>query len=131
VCRVQYLTIGGVTPRSIRRARSNIVPKRQRRNILDGPAVSISPTASADFSVIEIDMKLCTVLFEAKLTEGIFQNQNATIVEGYRDLKDVFEARKLPRRRQEYVSYQLLRNLLAAYVLIFPSACSLMHAGQT
>jgi len=56
-------------------------------------------------------------LFEAKLTETDFQTQNAVIVEGYRDLKAVFEVRDLPRRGQKYVSYQLLRNVLAAYAL--------------
>lgn len=65
----------------------------------------------------EIDMKLGSVLFEAKLTESDFQTQKAPIVEGYRDLKEVFDCRKLPRRGQEYVSYQLLRNVLAAYAL--------------
>jgi hypothetical protein len=62
----------------------------------------------------EVDMKLGCVLFEAKLTESGFQTQDARIVEGYRDLKEVFECRKLPRLGREYVSYQLLRNVLAA-----------------
>jgi len=35
------------------------------------------------------------------------------IVEGYRDQKEVFECRSLSRRGQEYVSYQLLRNVLS------------------
>jgi hypothetical protein len=64
-------------------------------------------------------MKLESVLFEAKLTEADFQSQNATIVEGYRDLNEVFERRKLPRRGREYVSYQLLRNVLAVHALTF------------
>jgi len=37
--------------------------------------------------------------------------------EGYRDLKAVFEVRDLPRRGQKYASYQLLRDVLAAYAL--------------
>jgi len=65
----------------------------------------------------EVDMKLGDVLFEAKLTEGDFQVQDRRIVQQYRDLKEVFECRKLPRQGKRYVSYQLLRNVLAAYAL--------------
>ncbi|MBI3476462.1 MAG: hypothetical protein HY010_12075 [Acidobacteria bacterium] len=74
-------------------------------------------------------MKLGTVLFEAKLTESGFQAQEPEIVEGYRDLKEVFEWRKLPRRGQEYVSYQLLRNVLAAYALNL-SFCVLLDSRR-
>jgi|SRR5579884_1414833 len=77
----------------------------------------------------EVDMKLGTVLFEAKLTESDFQSQEPQIVEGYRDLKEVFECRKLARRGQEYVSYQLLRNVLAAYALNL-SFCVLLDARR-
>ncbi len=62
----------------------------------------------------EVDMKLGNVLFEAKLTEGDFQIQCAELVEQYRDLRDVFESRQLPRAKRKYVSYQLIRNILAA-----------------
>jgi len=62
-------------------------------------------------------MKLGNVLFEAKLTESDFQIQNPEIVEQYRDLEKVFDCRKLPRRGNKYISYQLLRNVLAAYAL--------------
>jgi hypothetical protein len=65
----------------------------------------------------EVDMKLDDVLFEAKLTEGDFQVQDARIVHQYRDLKEVFECRKLPRQGKRYVSYQLVRNVLAAHAL--------------
>jgi len=65
----------------------------------------------------EVDMKLGDVLFEAKLTEGDFQVQDGRIVQQYRDLKEVFECRKLPRQGKRYVSYQLLRNVLAAHAL--------------
>jgi error-prone DNA polymerase len=71
------------------------------------------PLTSGFVERTEIDMKLGTVLFEAKLTESDFQTQKAVIVEGYRDLKDVFDCRKLSRPGREYVSYQLLRNVLA------------------
>ena len=77
----------------------------------------------------EIDMKLSSALFEAKLTEADFQRQRAGIVEGYRDLEEVFEVGDLPRRGQMYVSYQLLRNLLAAYTLDL-SFCVLLDARR-
>jgi Restriction Endonuclease associating with ARP len=77
----------------------------------------------------EIDMKLGPVLFEAKLTESDFQTQKAAIIEGYRDLKEVFDCRKLSRRGQEYVSYQLLRNVIAAYALNL-SFCVLLDARR-
>jgi hypothetical protein len=44
----------------------------------------------------EIDMKLGNKIFEAKLTEGDFQIQRGELVEGYRDLRDIFECRQLP-----------------------------------
>ena len=87
------------------------------------------PLASGFVERTEIDMKLSSVLFEAKLTESDFQSQNAAIVEGYRDLNGVFEVGILPRRGQEYVSYQLLRNVLAAYALDL-SFCVLLDARR-
>ena len=45
----------------------------------------------------EVDMKLGQVLFEAKLTEGNFQSQDAAAVESYCDLKQVFDYRKSPQ----------------------------------
>ena len=77
----------------------------------------------------EVDMKLGDVLFEAKLTEGDFQVQDARIVQQYRDLKEVFECRKLPKQGKRYVSYQLLRNVLAAYALDL-SFCVLLDARR-
>ena len=87
------------------------------------------PLTSGYVERTEIDMKLGPVLFEAKLTESDFQTQKAAIVEGYRDLKEVFDGRKLARRGQEYVSYQLLRNVLAAYALNL-SFCVLLDARR-
>ena len=87
------------------------------------------PLTSGFVERTEVDMKLGPVLFEAKLTESGFQTQNAGIVEGYRDLKEVFDCRKLPRRGGEYVSYQLLRNVLAAYTLNL-SFCVLLDSRR-
>src|SRR5216684_2282780 len=75
------------------------------------------PLTSGHVERTEIDMKLGSILFEAKLTEADFQSQNPALVEGYRDLDAVFEVDDLPRRGQKYVSYQLLRNVLAAHSL--------------
>ena len=77
----------------------------------------------------EVDMKLGDVLFEAKLTEGDFQVQDERIVHQYCDLKEVFECRKLPRQGKHYVSYQLLRNVLAALALDL-SFCVLLDARR-
>jgi len=75
------------------------------------------PLHSEAIERTEIDMKLGNLLFEAKLTEGDFQVQDAELVEQYRDFRQVFECRSLPRMKQRYVSYQLIRNVLAAYAL--------------
>ena len=87
------------------------------------------PLTSGSIERTEIDMKLGSVLFEAKLTEADFQIQNATIVEGYCDLEGVFEVGELPRRGGKYVSYQLLRNVLAAHALDL-SFCLLLDARR-
>ena len=87
------------------------------------------PLISGAVERTEVDMRLGDVLFEAKLTEGDFQTQEARIVDQYRDLKEVFEYRKLPRRGKHYVSYQLLRNVLAAHALNL-SFCVLLDARR-
>jgi hypothetical protein len=65
----------------------------------------------------EIDMKLGTLLVESKLTETDFQIQRPAVVESYRDLHEVFDGESLPRLNGQYVSYQLIRNVLAAHYL--------------
>ena len=75
------------------------------------------PLLSESTERTEVDMKLGNKLFEAKLTEADFQIQRAELVEQYRDLSDVFESRQLPRVKRKYVSYQLIRNVLAAHAL--------------
>lgn len=77
----------------------------------------------------EVDMKLGNLLFEAKLTEGDFQSQRAELVERYRDFGDVFEFRELPRAKKNYVSYQLIRNVLAAHALDL-DFCTLLDARR-
>ena len=63
----------------------------------------------------EVDMKLGALLAESKLTETDFQSQCPALVESYRDFREVFDPDLLPRVNDQYVSYQLIRNVLAAY----------------
>ena len=65
----------------------------------------------------EINMKLGTLLVESRITEADFQKQRPDLVESYRDFTDVFDTELLPRRNGQYVSYQLIRNVLAAHEL--------------
>jgi hypothetical protein len=116
------------------------------------------PLKSGRFDRTEVDLRLGSLLVEAKLTEGDFQTRTAAVVEGYRDFEAVFDPELLRRvqlttsRRREasefpenysqeleildpsawpprplpvaeaasgaeagYASYQLIRNVLAAY----------------
>src|SRR5579872_2174805 len=61
----------------------------------------------------EVDMRLGDLLVEAKLTESDFQSTEPKLVENYRDFADVFDPRSLPREGKRYLSYQLIRNVLA------------------
>lgn len=65
----------------------------------------------------EVDLKIGAQLLESKLTETDFQTQAAELVERYRDLNDVFQRKALPRTGEQYCSYQLIRNVLAAHYL--------------
>ncbi|MFZ0305698.1 MAG: hypothetical protein WAL75_23615 [Terracidiphilus sp.] len=55
------------------------------------------PLANGRFDRTEVDMRLGSLLVEAKLTESDFQRRSASIVEGYRDFNAVFERDLLPR----------------------------------
>jgi Restriction Endonuclease associating with ARP len=87
------------------------------------------PLLSGATERTEIDMKLGNMVFEAKLTEGDFQIQRAEVVEQYRDLREVFESRQLPRAKRKYASYQLIRNVLAAHALDL-DFCTLLDARR-
>ena len=63
----------------------------------------------------EIDMKLGNMLFEAKLTESDFQSCKPAVLRGYRDFEEVFDVDELPEEGGKLVSYQLIRNVLAAH----------------
>jgi hypothetical protein len=57
------------------------------------------PLKSGRFDRTEVDMRLGSLLVEAKLTEGDFQTRAAAVVEGYRDFDAVFDRELLPRVR--------------------------------
>lgn len=63
----------------------------------------------------EVDMVLGDCVVEAKLTEGGFGTARPGLVERYRDLEAVFAVEELPRRGEAFVSYQLLRGVMAAF----------------
>jgi hypothetical protein len=55
------------------------------------------PLTNGRFDRTEVDMRLGSLLVEAKLTEVGFQTRAATIVEAYRDFDTVFDRDRLPR----------------------------------
>lgn len=63
----------------------------------------------------EADMRLGDLLVEAKLTESDFQTKDKALIERYRDFREVFDVRQLPRAGTRYLGYQLIRNVLAAH----------------
>jgi hypothetical protein len=87
------------------------------------------PLANGRADRTEVDMKLGSLLVESKLTESDFQTRGVEAVESYRDLHQVFHGDMLPKVRGQYVSYQLIRNVLAAYALGL-SLCVLLDARR-
>jgi hypothetical protein len=71
--------------------------------------------ANLKFDRTEVDMRLGDLLVEAKLTESDFQRAPKTVVNAYRDFSDVFSDDDLPQTSNHYLSYQLIRNVLAAH----------------
>jgi hypothetical protein len=55
------------------------------------------PLRSGRFDRTEVDMRLGSLLVEAKLTESDFQIKASTVLEAYRDFDEVFERELLPR----------------------------------
>lgn len=62
-------------------------------------------------------MRIGDLLVEAKLTEGDFQKADKRVLETYRDFRDIFDTDPLPQTERHYLSYQLLRNVMAAHHL--------------
>ncbi|MGA9510925.1 MAG: hypothetical protein WBV55_20050 [Candidatus Sulfotelmatobacter sp.] len=77
----------------------------------------------------EVDLRLGNLLIEAKLTEIDFQTARKEVLLAYRDFRDVFDLQRLPQSLTHYLSYQLLRNVLAAYALEC-SFCVLIDARR-
>ena len=73
------------------------------------------PLQSGRFDRTEVDMRVGDLLVEAKLTESGFQTKRAEMVQRYRDLGEVFDVGLLPRSGEDFKSYQLIRNVLAAF----------------
>jgi hypothetical protein len=73
------------------------------------------PLASGKFDRTEVDMRLGDLLVEAKLTESDFQQAPKAAVRGYRDFNEVFDGEELPQNERDFLSYQLIRNVLAAH----------------
>jgi hypothetical protein len=73
------------------------------------------PLANGTADRTEVDMRLGDLLVEAKLTETDFQTKAREVVNSYADFAEVFERRALPQTHTQYLSYQLIRNVLAAY----------------
>ncbi len=87
------------------------------------------PLAGGRADRTEVDLKLGGMFIEAKLTESDFQAKPPGLVERYRDLEEVLEIKRLPRAGGCIVSYQLVRNVLAAHAS-GASLCVLLDARR-
>ena len=73
------------------------------------------PLANGKFDRTEVDLRIGSLLIEAKLTETDFQTKRRAVLDAYQDFVQVFDRRNLPRRGDNYLGYQLIRNVLGAY----------------
>jgi len=73
------------------------------------------PLANGKFDRTEVDLRLGDLLIEAKLTESDFQRAPKAAVRAYRDFSEVFGPDDLPQTESDFLSYQLIRNVLAAH----------------
>lgn len=73
------------------------------------------PLANDKFDRTEVDLRIGDLLIEAKLTETDFQTKRRDILVSYQDFGKVFDRGNLPRRGDNYLGYQLIRNVLGAY----------------
>lgn len=72
------------------------------------------PLANGRFDRTEVDMRVGTLLVEAKFTESDFQQKAKSMVDAYRDFRKAFDRKLLPQTKENYLGYQLIRNVLAA-----------------
>ena len=77
------------------------------------------PLRRSGTDATEVDLKIEDMLIEAKLTENDFIKKRSDVVERWRDSGYVFESSSLPTQDGHYLQYQLIRNVLAAYHLVF------------
>jgi hypothetical protein len=75
------------------------------------------PLGNGKFDRTEVDLRLGDLLLEAKLTETDFQRCPKATLHAYRDFAELFHREELPQTENDYRSYQLLRNVLAAQAL--------------
>jgi hypothetical protein len=87
------------------------------------------PLANGKFDRTEVDLRWGDLLVEAKLTESDFQCAAKQVLLNYRDFLEVFDLERLPQTDKHFLSYQLLRNVLAAYDLRC-SFCVLVDARR-
>jgi hypothetical protein len=74
------------------------------------------PLVNGKLDRTEVDMRLDDLLIEAKLTESDFQKAPKNAVRAYLDFHEVFDDENLPQTERAFLSYQLIRNVLAAHV---------------
>ena len=87
------------------------------------------PLGGDKFDQTEVDMRVGNLLVEAKLTEGDFQSAEKIRLLKYRDFLEVFEDESLTQSEKRYHSYQLIRNVLAAWAMRC-SMCVLLDARR-
>ena len=73
-----------------------------------------TPFAGGLFDRTEMDMRCGDLLVEAKLTESNFQTARGTLLARYGDIVSIFDRDALPQRNGVFLSYQLIRGVLAA-----------------
>jgi hypothetical protein len=75
------------------------------------------PLKNGAFDRTEVDLRLGDLLVEAKLTETDFQRCRKAVLHAYRDFAELFDPEELPQTENDYRSYQLIRNVMAAHAL--------------
>jgi len=73
------------------------------------------PRVNGHVDRTEIDLRVGSLLVEAKLTESDFQRAPLRLLARYRDLNEVFDAEQLPVINGVVHSWQLVRGVLAAH----------------
>ncbi len=108
-------------PGILRACATRSLPGLSPDRLASSPAIfgykACVPLAQGRRDRTEVDLRIGNLLIEAKLTESGFQSARKIVMAAYRDFADVFDVPQLPQTADRYLSYQLLRNVLAAYAL--------------